>query len=109
MSENRPYEPIESQEVTIGPEQASIDGLVFETSWGTARERLYILVEPRDIKETDDIYRNPKGYNVLLQLVNLWYIRLGHLGLNLLKKTVKITSDISNLDVVKEENFVCLA
>ena len=64
--------------------------------------------EPRDIEETDDMRRNPKGYNALLQLANLWYIRLEYLGLNLLKKTVKITNGMLNLDVVKEEDFVCL-
>ncbi len=47
-------------------EQASIDGLDFETSRGTVKERPYIFAEPRDVKETDDIYRNPKDYNVLL-------------------------------------------
>ncbi len=34
---------------------------------------------------------------------------MGNLSLNLLKKTVKITSNMPNLDVVKEEDFVCLA
>ncbi len=65
--------------------------------------------EPRDVEKTDDTRKNPKGYNVLLQLVSFWYIRLGHLGLNLLKKTVKITSGMPNLNAVKEEDFVCLA
>ncbi len=44
----------------------------------------------------------------MLQLVNLWHIRLRHLDLNLFKKTVKITSGISNLDIVKEKDFVYL-
>ncbi len=64
-------------------------------------------VEPRDVEETDDTRRNPRGYNALLQLISLWYIRLGHLGLNLFKKTVKIISGMPNLDV-KEEDFVWL-
>ncbi len=34
---------------------------------------------------------------------------MGHLSLNLFKKTVKITSGLPNLDVVKEEDFVYLA
>ncbi len=55
------------------------------------------------------MYKNPKGYNALLQLTNLQYIRLRHLGLNLLKKTAKIISGIPNLDAVKEKDFVCLA
>ncbi len=108
VSEDRPCEPVESQEVTVGPEQASIGGLDLETSRGTARERPYVSAEPRDVEETDDTRRNLRGYNVLLQLASLWYIRLGHLGLNLFKKTVKITSGMPNLDAVKEEDFVCL-
>ncbi len=81
--EDRPYEPVESQEVTVGPEQASIDGLDPETFRGTARERPYVPTESRDVEETDDTHKNPKGYNALLQFVSLWYIRLEHLGLNL--------------------------
>src|SRR6266566_3687086 len=66
-------------------------------------------VEPRDMEETSDTYRNPRSYNVLLQFASLWHIRLRYLGLNLLKKTVKITNGILNLDAVKEEDFVYLA
>ncbi len=95
--------------MTIGLDEAPINGLDLETSRGTVKERLYIFVELRNIEETDDTYRNPKGYNALLQLINLWYIRLGHLGLNLFKKTIKIINGMPNLDVVKEEDFVCLA
>ena len=65
-------------------------------------------VEPRNIEKIDDTRRNLKGYNVLLQLASLWYLRLRYLHLNLLKKTVKITSGIPNLNAVKEEDFVCL-
>ena len=60
------------------------------------------------MEETGDMHRNLRGYNVLLQLVSLWYIRLGHLGLNLFKKTIKIINGMPNLDVVKEEDFVYL-
>ncbi len=71
IPEDRPYELVESQEVTIRPEQASISGLDPETSRGTAKERPRIPVEPRNIEETIDTHRNPKGYNTLLQLANL--------------------------------------
>ncbi len=108
ISEDKPYKPVESQKVTIESEQALISRLNLETSRGTAKEKLRILVKPRDIKKTDDIYRNPKDYNVLLQLVSLWYIRLRHLSLNLLKKTVKITNGMPNLDVIKKKDFVYL-
>src|SRR6266566_3422957 len=109
MPEDRPYKLIESQEVTIRPEQASIGGLDPKISRGTAKERLYVPVEPWDVEETDDTCKNPKGYNALLQLASLWHIRLRHLGLNLLKKTAKITNSIPNLNVVKEEDLVYLA
>ncbi len=52
-------------------EQASISGLDLETSRRTAKEKPYILAEPWDVEKTDDMYRNPKGYNVLLQFVSL--------------------------------------
>ena len=71
MPEDRPYEPIESQEMTVEPDEAPISGLDPETSRGTAKERPYIPTEPRNIEETDDTHRNPKGYNTLLQLTNL--------------------------------------
>ncbi len=95
--------------MTVGPDEAPISGLDLETSRRTAKERPYVFVKLWDVEETDDTYRNPKGYNTLLQLANLWYIKLGHLGLNLFKKTAKITSGIPNLDAIKEEDFVCLA
>ena len=109
MPENRPYKSIESQEVTIRPKQAPINRLDPETSRGTAKERPRIPAKPRNEKETDDLHKNPKGYNTLLQLANLWHLRLGHLGLNLLKKTAKITSGMPNLNIIKEEDFVYLA
>ncbi len=71
IPEDRPCEPIESQEVTVGPDEALIDGLDPETSRKTAKERPRMPVEPRDEVEMDDTRRNPKGYNVLLQLVSL--------------------------------------
>ncbi len=108
ISKDRPCEFVESQEMTVGFEQVFINGLDLEISRGTARERPRMFAEPRDMEETDDTRRNPRGYNILLQFISLWYIRLGHLSLNLFKKTVKIISGISNLDVVKEEDFVCL-
>jgi len=89
-------------------DETPINGLDPETSRKTAKERPYVPAEPRDVEETDDTHRNPKSYNALLQLVNLWYIRLKHLGLNLFKKTVKITNSIPNLNAIKKKDFVCL-
>ena len=109
MPKNRLCKPIESQEVTVGPDEAPIGGLNPETSRGTVKERPRMPTESRDEVKMDDTRRNPKGYNALLQFVSLWHLRLGHPGLDLLKKTVKITSGIPNLNVVKKEDFVCLA
>ncbi len=66
MPKDKPCEPVESQEVTIGLEQAFINGLNPETSRRTARERLRMPAEPRNIEETNDTHRNPKDYNALL-------------------------------------------
>ncbi len=71
MPEDRPYIPVEFQEVIIKPDEASISGLDLETSRRTAKERPYMPAKPRDVEETGDTHRNPKGYNALLQLVNL--------------------------------------
>ncbi len=57
--------------MTVKPKQASIDGLNLETSQGTAKEKPYVPAEPRDIEETDNIYKNLKDYNALLQLASL--------------------------------------
>jgi len=95
--------------VTVGLEQAPINRLDPEISRRTVRKRPRILAEPQDIEETDDTHRNPKNYNVLLQFVNLWYIRLRYLSLNLLKKTVKIINSMLNLNTVKKKDFVYLA
>jgi len=95
--------------VIVGLEQVPIGGLDPETFRGTVKERLRMFAEPRDMEETGDTRKNPKGYNALLQFVSLWYIKLGHLSLNLFKKTVKIISGMPNLNVVKEEDFVYLA
>ncbi len=52
--------------MTIRPKQASISRLNPETSRGTARKRPYMPTEPRDMEKTNDTYKNPKDYNVLL-------------------------------------------
>ena len=66
VPEDRPCVPVESQEVTVELDEASIGGLDLETFRTTARERLYMFVESRDVEETGDMCRNPRGYNVLL-------------------------------------------
>ncbi len=66
MPEDRPYVLVESQEVTVEPNEALIGGLDRETSRGTVKERPCMPAKPRDVEETSDIRRNPRGYNTLL-------------------------------------------
>ncbi|KAK2074722.1 hypothetical protein P8C59_008906 [Phyllachora maydis] len=46
-------------------------------------------------------------YYNLLNLAKLWYVRLGHIGLRLLKKTSSITKGLPNFDKIKEADFHC--
>ncbi|KAK2075408.1 hypothetical protein P8C59_009537 [Phyllachora maydis] len=46
-------------------------------------------------------YYNP------LNLAKLWHVRLGHIGLRLLKKTSSITKGLPNFDKIKEADFHC--
>ncbi|KAK2072794.1 hypothetical protein P8C59_007128 [Phyllachora maydis] len=45
-------------------------------------------------------------YN-LLNLAKLWHVRLGHIGLRLLKKTSSITKGLPHFDKIKEADFHC--
>ncbi|KAK2067125.1 hypothetical protein P8C59_000885 [Phyllachora maydis] len=46
-----------------------------------------------------------RDYYNLLNLAKLWHVRLGHIGLRLLKKTSSITKGLPNFDKIKEANF----
>ncbi|KAK2069997.1 hypothetical protein P8C59_004535 [Phyllachora maydis] len=46
-----------------------------------------------------------RDYYNLLNLAKLWHIRLGHIGLYLLKKTSSITKGLPNFDKIKEADF----
>ena len=59
MPEDRSYKLMESQKVTIGLEQAFIDGLNPKISRGTAKERPRMFAEPRDVEETNNTRRKP--------------------------------------------------
>ncbi|KAK2067950.1 hypothetical protein P8C59_001649 [Phyllachora maydis] len=48
-----------------------------------------------------------RDYYNLLNLAKLWYVRLGHIGLRLLKKTSSITKGLPNFDKIKEADFHC--
>jgi len=70
IPEDRLCKLVESQEMTIGPDEAFIGGLDLETSRRTTKKRPYILAKLRDEVEMDNTCRNPKGYNILLQLTS---------------------------------------
>ncbi|KAK2067119.1 hypothetical protein P8C59_000880 [Phyllachora maydis] len=48
-----------------------------------------------------------RDYYNLLNLAKLWHVRLGHIGLRLLKKTSSITKGLPNFDKIKEVDFHC--
>ncbi|KAK2074916.1 hypothetical protein P8C59_009086 [Phyllachora maydis] len=48
-----------------------------------------------------------RDYYNLLNLAKLWNVRLGHIGLRLLKKTSSITKGLPNFDKIKEADFHC--
>ncbi|KAK2071814.1 hypothetical protein P8C59_006209 [Phyllachora maydis] len=48
-----------------------------------------------------------RDYYNLLNLAKLWHVRLGHVGLRLLKKTSSITKGLPNFDKIKEADFHC--
>ncbi|KAK2068515.1 hypothetical protein P8C59_003149 [Phyllachora maydis] len=48
-----------------------------------------------------------RDYYNLLNLAKLWHVRLGYIGLRLLKKTSSITKGLPDFDKIKEANFHC--
>ncbi|KAK2071011.1 hypothetical protein P8C59_005468 [Phyllachora maydis] len=48
-----------------------------------------------------------RDYYNLLNLAKLWHVRLGYIGLRLLKKTSGITKGLPNFDKIKEADFHC--
>ncbi|KAK2072717.1 hypothetical protein P8C59_007054 [Phyllachora maydis] len=48
-----------------------------------------------------------RDYYNLLNLAKLWQVRLGHIGLRLLKKTSSITKGLPDFDKIKEADFHC--
>ncbi|KAK2070817.1 hypothetical protein P8C59_005284 [Phyllachora maydis] len=52
-------------------------------------------------------YIGQRDYYNLLNLAKLWHVRLGHIGLRLLKKTSSITKGLPNFDKIKEADFHC--
>ncbi|KAK2068613.1 hypothetical protein P8C59_003245 [Phyllachora maydis] len=48
-----------------------------------------------------------RDYYNLLNLAKLWPVRLGHIGLRLLKKTSSITKGLPNFNKIKEADFDC--
>jgi hypothetical protein len=53
--------------------------------------------------------KDESPYRKLLQIAGIWHVRLGHIGLALLKKTAKLSSDLPDLSPIREADFHCVA
>ncbi len=51
----------------------------------------------------------PKTYDQLLELAGLWHVRLGHLGLALLKKIAANSAFLPDFTPIRDRDFNCLA
>ncbi|KAK2068034.1 hypothetical protein P8C59_002706 [Phyllachora maydis] len=83
----------------------------------STRDLPYMLREP--VKEGNEVEKaissptlkepniGQRDYYNLLNLAKLWHVRLGHIGLCLLKKTSSITKGLPNFDKIKEADFHC--
>lgn len=48
-----------------------------------------------------------KPSEALIQAAQLWHVRLGHISLDLLKKTAQVTKGMPNFQKVRSEDLVC--
>ncbi len=77
--------------------------------WDLEEERPCEPSESRKEADFDPITNTDlsDGYRRLLKLAKLWHIRLGHLSLKLMKKSSKVSSNMTNFDKIREPDFVC--
>jgi len=80
-------------------------------SWGPLEEdRPCEPLGPQDrTSSTTTIVPGSKAYRDLLIVAKQWHVRLGHIGLRLLKKTTKNTVGIPDLGPIREVDFQCIA
>ncbi|KAK2068530.1 hypothetical protein P8C59_003164 [Phyllachora maydis] len=113
----RPYRPVEPLATAQAPYQSPCKTREPEPLTGTG-DLPRVLREPviEGNKVVEKAISSPtlkepnigqRDYYNLLNLAKLWHVRLGHIGLRLLKKTSSITKGLSNFDKIKEADFHC--
>ncbi|KAK2072786.1 hypothetical protein P8C59_007121 [Phyllachora maydis] len=113
----RPYRPIEPLATAQAPYQSPHETREPKPLTGT-RDLPRVLREPviEGNKVVEKAISSPtlkepnigqRDYYNLLNLAKLWHVRLGHIGLRLLKKTSSITKGLPNFDKIKEADFHC--
>ncbi|KAK2071846.1 hypothetical protein P8C59_006236 [Phyllachora maydis] len=113
----RPRRPIEPLATAQAPYQSPRKTREPKPLTGT-RDLPYMLREPviKGNKVVEKAISSPtlkepnigqRDYYNLLNLAKLWHVRLGHIGLRLLKKTSSITKGLPNFDKIKEADFHC--
>ncbi|KAK2070746.1 hypothetical protein P8C59_005218 [Phyllachora maydis] len=113
----RPCRPVEPLATAQAPYQSPCKTREPEPLTGT-RDLPCVLREPviEENKVVEKAISSPtlkepnigqRDYYNLLNLAKLWHVRLGHIGLRLLKKTSSITKGLPNFDKIKEADFHC--
>ncbi|KAK2071017.1 hypothetical protein P8C59_005474 [Phyllachora maydis] len=112
----RPCRPIEPLATAQAPYQSPCETREPEPLTGT-RDLPRMLREPViEGNKVEKAISSPtlkepnigqRDYYNLLNLAKLWHVRLGHIGLRLLKKTSSITKGLPNFDKIKEADFHC--
>ncbi|KAK2074245.1 hypothetical protein P8C59_008466 [Phyllachora maydis] len=113
----RPRRPVEPLATAQAPYQSPRKTREPEPLTGT-KDLPYVLREPviEGNKVVEKAISSPtlkepntgqRDYYNLLNLAKLWHVRLGHIGLRLLKKTSSITKGLPNFDKIKEADFHC--
>ncbi|KAK2074257.1 hypothetical protein P8C59_008478 [Phyllachora maydis] len=113
----RPYRPVEPLATAQAPYQSPCKTREPEPLTGT-RDLPRVLRQPviEGNKVVEKAISSPtlkepnigqRDYYNLLNLAKLWHVRLGHIGLRLLKKTSSITKGLPNFDKIKEADFHC--
>ncbi|KAK2069413.1 hypothetical protein P8C59_003998 [Phyllachora maydis] len=113
----RPYRPVEPLATAQAPYQSPRETREPKPLTGTGdlpRMLREPVIEGNKVVEkaiSSPTLKEPnigqRDYYNLLNLAKLWHVRLGHIGLRLLKKTSSITKGLPNFDKIKEADFHC--
>ncbi|KAK2069712.1 hypothetical protein P8C59_004266 [Phyllachora maydis] len=112
----RPHRPIEPLATAQAPCQSPCKTREPEPLTGTRdlpRILRELVIEGNEVEKaiSSPTLKEPnigqRDYYNLLNLAKSWHVRLGHIGLRLLKKTSSITQGLPNFDKIKEADFHC--